>query len=126
MLQILKEANIQIIAATIAVSLCASGGAVDWYGGGSPLAARIHRAVLADVAGKPREEMNDLVKRLVAAGEKLEAAHEGGQVTLLDQLPEKSYDLSAHKPRPEFKQAAEQVVGILEDNGVSLGDLSLD
>lgn len=112
--------------ATIAVDLCASGGAVDWYGGGSPLAARIHRAVLADVAGKPREETNDLVLRLIAAGEKIEAEHEGGQVTLLDQLPEKSYDLATHKPRPEFAEAAEYVVEVLEGSGVSLGGLSLD
>lgn len=112
--------------AAIAVGLCSSGGAVDWYGGGSPLAARIHRAVLADVAGKPRDEMNDLVLCLIEVGEKIESEHAGEQVTLLDQLPEKSYDLGTHKPISAFKEAAEHVAEILEANGISLDGLSLD
>ena len=113
--------------AVIAATTAASGAAINWLTGTSPLSARIQNALMEGIVGKSREEANAIVVGILKAIDDLQKEHAGVQLPLPAQLFFSVYDISTLSPKPEYKAAAENAVALMRKAGAPISDaLSLD
>jgi len=111
----------------VAMMLTTSGGAIDWFTGTSPLTARLHHDVMTNVATMRRDEMNELLNRVLEKKAEIVAAHEGEQLPFPLQLFGNIYDLQTVRPKPEYVAAVQRSIDALRECGVPVSEgLSLD
>lgn len=117
-----------IIAGTlIAIVSAASGAAVNWLTGTSPLSVRIQDDAMHAVASMSLEEVNELVHKMLDLIKRVQDEHAGQTCPFPAQLFFSIYDLQTLEPKPEYKAAAENAVRLMREAGVPLSDsLSLD
>ena len=112
-----------IVAGTaIAAVVTASGGAINWLTGTSPLSARIQNAAMEGICGMSREEADKVVWGLLDVIDKLQKEHEGVQLPLPSQLFFSVYDLATLSPKPEYKAACENAVALMKAAGAPISD----
>lgn len=117
-----------IIAATlIAVVGTASGLAVNWLTGTSPLSVRIQNEAMRVVSGMSREEAEKMSHVLLDLLEKVQEEHAGQVCPFPAQLFFSIYDLQTLQPKPAYKAACENAVKLMKEAGFPLSDeLNLD
>ena len=117
-----------IIAGTlIAMVSTASGAAVNWLTGTSPLSVRIQDEAMRNVAGMSAAEVEPIIHNLLDLIKKIQDEHAGETCPFDQQLFFAIYDLQTLQPKPEYKAAAERAVAMMREAGLPLSDkLSLD
>ena len=112
-----------IIAGTmIAIAVTASGGALDWYGGSSPLVSRVHADVMKNVAGMEADKVNDMLQALSKKIEDIAAQTGESKLTFNEQLCGAVYNLETLKPKPEHLAAVKSSVEMMKACGVPVSD----
>ena len=112
-----------IIAGTmIAVAATASGAAVNWLTGTTPLTARLQDDVMKNVSAMSREEADSIIKNMLALIEKVQKEHEGETCPFPQQLFFSVYDLGTLEPKPEYKAAIESAVAMMKEAGVPISE----
>ena len=104
----------------VGFEVAASGGAINWFAGGTPLAARMHHEGQNIVAGFSREKSNEVFNNLTAAKQQLQAEHAGEESLFPMSLPLATYDLATGEPHENYLEAVRTVTGILRDAGIPL------
>lgn len=117
-----------IIAGTlIAVVAAASGAAVNWLTGTSPLTVRIHDDAMRAVSAMSREEAETVVHSLLDLLKQVQEEHAGETCPFPNQLFFSIYDLQTLEPKAAYKAACENAVNLMRKAGLPLSDtLSLD
>lgn len=117
-----------IIAATmIAVVGAASGAAVNWLTGTSPLTARIQHEAMKGVCGMAVEAVEPIVHSMLALIDRVKAEHADQTVPFPQQLFFAVYDMQTLTPRPAYLTAAKNSVSLMREAGVPISaSLSLD
>lgn len=112
-----------IIAGTlIAVVAAASGAAVNWLTGTSPLSVRIQDDAMKQVSGMSKEEVEPLVHKLLNLLTKVQGDHEGQTCPFPQQLFFSIYDLQTLEPKEEYKTAVENAVALMREAGFPLSE----
>lgn len=117
-----------IIASTlIAVVGTASGAAVNWLTGTSPLTVRVQDEAMRAVSAMSREEAETVTHKLLDLLAKVQEEHADQTLLFPQQLFFSIYDLQTLQPKPEYKAAVENAVRLMREAGLPLSDaLSLD
>lgn len=117
-----------IIASTlIAVVATASGAAVNWLTGTSPLTVRIQDEAMRVVSGMSREEAEKVAHGLLDLLKQVQDEHADQSLLFPQQLFFSIYDLQTLEPKPDYKAACENAVKLMREAGLPLSDaLSLD
>lgn len=116
-----------IAAALIALVSAASGTAINWFAGTSPLTVRIHDDIMKNVVNMDSSEVEPIIHNMLDLLAKVQADHEGEKMPFPAQLFFSIYDLKTLEPKPEYKAAVENAVSLMREAGVPLSDsLSLD
>jgi len=111
----------------IAVVAAASGVAINWLTGTSPLCVRIQEEAMRAVVGLSAQEAEVIVHKLLDLMKQVQEEHAGQSVLFPQRLFFSIYDLKTLQPKPEFKTAAENAVRLMREAGLPLADtLSLD
>ena len=112
-----------IVAGTlIAIVATASGAAVNWLTGTSPLSVRIQDDAMHGVAGMPAAEVEPIIHNLLDLLAKIQAEHEGQTCPFPNQLFFSVYDLKTLEPKADYKSAAERAVSMMREAGVPFSD----
>ena len=116
-----------IVAATlIAIVSAASGAAVNWLTGTTPLTARIQDAAMRGVAGMNADQVEPIIHNLLDVIKRIQDEHAGQTCPFDRQLFFAVYDLQSLEPKPEYKAAVERAVAMMREAGVPLESLALD
>ena len=110
-----------------AVTCTASGAAINWLTGTTPLSARIQQAAMEAVAPMSREDVNKIVLSLLDLKAQLRKEHEGNKVPLPAQLFFSTYDIPTLSPKPEYVAVSENAVKLMREAGLPISnDLKFD
>lgn len=117
-----------IVASTlIAVVATASGAAINWLTGTSPLTVRIQDEAMRVVSTMSAEEAEKVTHGLLELLEKIQKDNAGKQLLFPQQLFFSVYDLKTLEPKPEYKAACENAIAMMKQAGLPLSDaLSMD
>ena len=116
-----------IAGALIAIVTTASGAAVNWLTGTTPLSARLQNDIMKNVSGMSAKEVDGIVKNMLALIEKVQKEHEGQALPFPEQLFFAVYDLKTLEPKPEYKAAIENAIALMKEAGVPVSaDLTMD
>lgn len=117
-----------IIAGTlIALTSAASGAAVNWLTGTTPLTVRIQDEVMRGVASMSAAEVEPIIHNMLDVLKKVQDEHAGQTCPFDQQLFFAVYDLKSLQPKPDYKSAVERAVQLMREAGVPLSDkLSLE
>ena len=106
----------------IATVITASGAAINWLTGTSPLSARIQNAVTEGVCGMGIEEADKVAWSLAGVIETLQKERAGGALPLPAQLFFSVYDIPTLSPKPEYKAACENAVALMKAAGAPISE----
>lgn len=117
-----------IIASTlIAVVATASGAAVNWLTGTSPLTVRIQDEAMRVVSGMNAEDVEKVIHGLLDLVKKVQEDHADQQLLFPQQLFFSVYDLQTLQPKAEYKAACEIAISLMREAGLPLSsELSMD
>ena len=116
-----------IASALIAVVATASGAAINWLTGTSPLTARIQDDIMKNICGMKAEEAEPIIHRMLDLLEQVQKDHEGQTLPFTDQLFFAIYDLKTLEPKQDYKEAVVNAVSLMRGAGIPISDsLSLD
>lgn len=104
----------------IAITAAASGAAINWLTGTSPLSARVQNAAMEGIVSLGRKDADKVIFGMLDALAKIQKEHEGAQCPFPAQLFFSVYDLATLQPKPEYKAAVETAVAMMKEAGASI------
>lgn len=106
----------------IALVGIASGMAIHWFSGSSPLTARMHDEVARNVAGMEPEKVNRMLDKILEKITQLQETHAGNVLPLNKRIFPAIYDIETLKPHDDYLEAVKNSVQMLKDCGVPITD----
>lgn len=105
----------------IVLATTASGAALNWFSGSSPLTARLHADVMKNIAGMSQEEVSPMINNIL---NKVAEMSEGKEANLPfgKQLFPATYDIETLKPHQDYLDAVKRAAEILKECGVPVSD----
>lgn len=108
----------------MAITMTACGGGYSWAGGHTGVTTRIHRDVMAKVAGMSRDKANVILNAISVKLEEMDQS--GGEKIPREAFPD-NYDVDTVKPKKVHTDSCKQAVEMLAGLGVPVSkELNLD
>lgn len=114
----------EAILGSIAIALTgiASGMAIQWFSGTTPLTARLHDEVSNNVSGIEPEKVNRMLDNILVKITELQTKYAGNVLPLNKRIFPAVYDIETLKPHPDYLEAVKNSVEMLKECGVPITD----
>lgn len=111
----------------MAIIITASGAAINWFGGSTPITNRIHADVMRGIAGEDTNTVKNTLQKLSEKIDGMVKSGSGSKLSFNDQLFPAVYNIETLKPLPQYLDAVKRSVVIMKECGVPISDnLALD